>query len=364
MLNKELIQYEANKIGIEKIGFTNILDYSYLSKQLRDREKIGYSCELEEKDINKRIFINDTFPNCSSIITAAFPYGFNFQRKALNYHGQLSVSTFGIDYHKVINEKLSKLVEKLKKYINFNYKICVDTAPFIDREICKNSNLGYYGKNHMLINDDYGSLMFLGYILLDQKIGDMKSNNKVDICGECNLCIKHCPNKAIKDNGYMDSSRCISYLTQTKKYIPLEYREKMGNAIYGCDICQLVCPKNKSILETEHGYDYSTLIIDLEEIMSITNKEFIHKYGNMAGSWRGKNIWKRNSFISAANLHFKKVLPKIIDNLDSKSNMIKTYASWALIKLNKKIGKDLINNKIKYENEKIKEEYKKLLERT
>ena len=300
---KEIIIECSKKIGIDVIGLTDVLQYNYLEKYLKDRIIKNYNCEFENNDLTKRLNVKEYFPSCKSIIAVSIPYAEGYKQNKCKNTGLISVSSYGKDYHIKVNEKLEQLAEKINSYTYVNYKICVDTSPLLDREICKNSGIGNYGRNSLLINDKYGSFMFLGYLLIDREIDNIKNHlENVDVCKNCNLCIKSCPNNAIKENREIDTKRCISYLTQTREYIPLEFRPKMGNSIYGCDTCQIVCPKNKHILEIDRGHDYSNLSVNIQELITISNKQFKLKYGHTSGSWRGKNIWKRNAIIVAANL--------------------------------------------------------------
>lgn len=359
-MKKEIIKI-TNKLGINEIGFTNILDLSYLVPIIKERIDNEYNCEFEEKDIDKRINIKDYFPKVNSIIVALFPYAHGY--KALNEHkkGNLSVSSFGVDYHNVVRQKLERVALDIDRKYKHEYKICVDTSPLLDRAICKNAGLGYIGRNNMFINNTYGSFAFIGYILTSLNI-ECDNNIINNHCKECKICINKCPNNAIKSNGIIDTNRCVSYLTQTKKYIPFEYRKSMGNQIYGCDVCQLNCPKNKKILDIKNNIDYSSLLVDLKDILTISNKDFRRNYGIVAGSWRGKNIWKRNAIIACANQKLNCYYDIIKQELYSKNDMLKMYAAWSIIKMDRIKSKDLLYNMIKYENEQIKDEYNKILE--
>lgn len=358
---KSEIKKLSNSLGISKVGFTDILDLSYLLPIIKERKDNKYNCEFEESNIYKRVNIKDYFPQVNSIIVGLFPYAHGY--KSLNEHkkGNLSVSSYGLDYHNVVREKLNKLSEAIDSKYKHEYKICVDTSPLLDRAICKNAGLGYIGKNNMFINDIYGSFTFIGYILTSLNIESENNiiNNK---CGDCKICINKCPNSAIKSNGIIDTNRCLSYLTQTKKYIPFEYRVSMGNQIYGCDVCQINCPKNKKILDIKTSIDYSSLLIDIEDILTISNKDFKRKYGVVAGSWRGKNIWKRNAIIVCANQQLRCYYDILKQELYSKNDMIKMYAAWTIMKLDRIKSKDILNNMLKYENDIVKDEYKKILE--
>lgn len=360
---KQVILDIANDMNIENIGFTNVLNYDYLENLLNDRAGKKYNNELEENDIKKRLDVRNIFPKCKSIIAIGFPYAKGYKKINSKDKGLLSVVSFGEDYHIKLKMLLNNFAKKINEYINFDYMICVDTSPLIDREICKNAGIGNYGKNSLLINEIYGSFMYLGYILTDLIIEPINNNYKnIDICKDCNICVKSCPNNAILKDGGINTKKCISYLTQTKSYINFEYRKNMNNQIYGCDICQLVCPKNSKILSMESANNYDELLVNLEELLVMKNIEFNKKYGNMSGSWRGKNIWKRNAIISIANLDIKSMFYKVKDELNNPSDMIKIYAAGAIMVLNKQKASDILNSNMKCENDIIINEYKKLLE--
>ncbi len=360
---KQIIKEIAEKNGIKIIGFTTVTEYNYLEQLLIERKKMSYNNELEEQDLNRRLSAKNIFPECKSIIAIGVPYAAGYKKPYVKDRGLLSISSYNDDYHNILKKLLNSFAEKINIYFPFKYKICVDTSPLIDREICKNAGIGSYGKNSLLIHEEWGSFIFLGYILTNLEIDSDSNNlNNDDICTNCTICIKSCPNGAILNNGGINTKKCISYLTQTKTYIPVEYRKSMSNQIYGCDICQLVCPKNKKNLDKEVLYDYNRLTVDLKEMMNMTNNDFKGKYGHIAGSWRGKNIWKRNSIISITNLGLNSMFEAVKKELENPSDMIKIYAAWSILTLNRHKACDILHNNFKYENAMIVKEYKKLME--
>jgi len=358
---KQIIADVAQNMGIDIIGFTQILNYGYLSDLLHERANMGYNSEFEDQDINKRLDVRNVFPKCKSIIAIGVPYAQGYKKPVTSCKGLLSVVSYGEDYHKKVALILNNLALEIKKQINFEYVSCVDTSPLMDREICKNAGIGQYGKNSLLINDRYGSFINLGYLLTDMEISN-STINTVDICNDCDICVKSCPNNAIFKDGGINSKRCVSNLTQTKNYIPLEYRHNMSNQIYGCDICQLACPKNKNNMKIKSNNDYSYLMVDLAELLKISKMDFNKKYGSLSGSWRGKNVWKRNALISIGNLGLFSMFDIVKNELENPSEMIKIYSAWSLIQLNRQKASEVLNNNLKYENDSIKMEYIKLLE--
>lgn len=358
---KQKIYEVAYDMSYEIVGITSVLNYDYLRPIFNERVDRNYYNELQEQDIEKRLNAKNVFIDCKSIIAVGFSYAKGYKNIDKKDKGLISLISYGEDYHQIVYKSLKVFANKLEKYINFKYKICVDTTPLVDKEICRNSGIGNYGKNSLLINEDFGSFIYLGYLLTNIEIEE-NDNKFIDICKDCDICIKSCPNNAILTNGKINTKKCVSYLTQTKNYIPVEYRKKMGNHIYGCDVCQLVCPKNEKILLKKSTNDYRELLVDLKELLSITNSQFINKYGSTSGGWRGKNIWKRNAIISIANLDLKNMFDLLKDELKNPSDMIKIYSAWTLLNLNRKKAVDILYSNLKYENDIIVDEYNKLLE--
>nr|WP_312578560.1 tRNA epoxyqueuosine(34) reductase QueG [Sedimentibacter sp.] len=359
---KQKIYEVANDMGYEMFGITSIIDYDSLRSILNSRINNNYYNELQEQNIEKRLNAKNVFPECKSIIAVGFSYAKGYKIINSKNKGLISLISFGEDYHHIVNESLKEFGKRLEKYFSFKYKICVDTSPLIDKEICRRAGIGNYGKNSLLINEDFGSFIYLGYLLTDLDIVEKGNDKYIDICKDCDICIKLCPNNAILKNGKVNTKRCISYLTQTKNYIPIEYRKNMGNHIYGCDVCQLVCPKNQKTLTTESSSNYKKLLVDLKELLSISNSQFADKYGNTSGGWRGKNIWKRNAIISITNLDLKYMFDLVKEELKNQSNMIKIYSAWSMMILNKQKASDILYSNLKYEKDIVMYEYKKLLE--
>ena len=328
----EYVIKKSKELDIDIIGFTDSSPFLGAKEILLRRQKENKQTEFEEKDIEKRINPLITLDSCKSIIVIGISYNIdNHDKVEFGLRGRLSRSSWGIDYHKVLNNKLELLIKELEKELDFEYKSFVDTGPLIDRELAKRAGIGYFGKNCSIINDDYGSFIFLGYILTNLKLdSSVKVEGK---CGDCNLCIKACPTKALEEHYSLNPKRCISYLTQTKENIPLEFREKMGITIYGCDTCQNVCPKNKEIIKSNHKEfipEITKGYMDIEELLFISNKEFKKRYGNMSGSWRGKTILKRNAIIALGNMKKEENLNLLIRELKSQNPMIREYASWSI----------------------------------
>jgi epoxyqueuosine reductase len=219
---------------------------------------------------------------------------------------KISRYAYGEDYHKVVRRKLKALVSELKKEIgDFNARVFVDSAPVLERDWAKRSGQGWIGKNTLLIHPKKGSYFFLAEIILDV---DLEYDHPMrDHCGTCTKCIDACPTEAISPQGYlMDGSKCISYLTiELKSQIPASFKEQMEGWIYGCDICQEVCPWNRfSTPHAEPAFEMSDQLRDMkgEDWLEITQEVFDGLFSKSAVKRAGYEGLKRNiKFLSSDN---------------------------------------------------------------
>lgn len=304
---KDKIIKMSKDLNIDLIGFCNSDILSNRENYLFERKIQGNFTEFEEQDINKKINPKLSFMNTKTIIVIGLNYfSYKNDEKIPPNHGKLSRSSWGKDYHLVLKEKIESLIAQMKKLTSFNYKYFIDTGPLMERELANKAGLGYYGKNCSIINETYGSYIFLGHILTDLEIEVAEPINST--CGSCRKCIDACPTGALYEPFKVNPKKCISYLTQTKEPLKIEDFKKIGKQIYGCDICQNVCPKNLNIPETKHK-DFKPIFttIDLMELFNMSNREFRNKYKIIAASWRGKNILIRNGKIILGENPYKKI---------------------------------------------------------
>ena len=211
---------------------------------------------------------------------------------------KLGIMTFDkIRKNEIHDKDFNEICEEIKsKDEKFEYKIFADNGPLVDRYLAYLAGLGYYGINNNLITDKYGSYVFIGYIVNNYNLEPDEKLNKN--CMKCNKCVKYCPGNALEGNYQMDPKKCVSYITQKKEELTDEEKEKMrkNKTIFGCDVCQNVCPHNQDVEISNIEAFTTNLITNLseEEINSISNKEFKRRYNDRAFSWRGRNIIKRN----------------------------------------------------------------------
>lgn len=366
---EDKIRLEAERVGIDALGIASAYDGEKIGGILRERKLSGWELEFEHGDIEDRTRPERLLEDYSSIIALAVSY--NFARPSERegggmIHGVMSISAIGEDYHKVVREKAERLMESITAEHPSEYYIGVDTSPLLDREIAAEAGIGCFGKNTSIINPELGSRIFLGYILTTL---ELECGQKLeDVCGSCDICVKACPTNALQGDYTINPKRCIAYLTQTKQNIPFELRERMGFKIYGCDVCQNACPKNKetklgrakNFMSAEGpGLEYST-IVDIQKLLSMTNREFKESYGKTASGWRGRNVLKRNAFIALGNSGDRSYTELIKPFLADKSDLVKEYALWALMKLDFEGTAKYIEENTGLLDEELQDEYREI----
>ncbi len=210
-----------------------------------------------------------------------------------------SMYTFGKDYHLVLKEKMAKVMQGF----DYEYEFAVDNHPFDERLAAQLAGIGFFGKNQLIINPSYGSFIFLGIIFINLDM-DIEIIKKIDdSCGDCRICIDSCPTNSLLNPGY-DREKCISDFNQTKKILS-ETEIKVNYCIFGCDICQLVCPKNINIKPTTHDeFAFSGKeAIAIRDLLTLSEKQFKEKYEDMAYLWKGKTILMRNALTLLLRQH-------------------------------------------------------------
>lgn len=216
----------------------------------------------------------------------------------------VSIYARGRDYHKVMRNRLQDLAKRIESKIGtFGYRVFTDSAPLMEVELAKKAGLGWRGKHTLLLNRESGSTFFLGEILVDIPLS-IDAEQEAH-CGTCQACIEICPTQAITAPYQLDARRCISYLTiENPGTIPVEFRKAMGNRIYGCDDCQLICPWNKFAQRTalpdfaqRHGLGSASLL----ELWSWTEADFEKRHEGSAIRRIGYSRWRRNIAVALGN---------------------------------------------------------------
>ncbi len=248
--------------------------------------------------------------------------------------GYVSRYALGRDYHKLLRARLQQLADRIATTIGpFGYRAFVDSAPVLEKALARNAGLGWIGKHSNLINRNAGSWFFLGELYTDLPLPVDKQ--ATEHCGTCVRCIDICPTQAIIAPYQVDARRCISYLTiELRGSIPIEFRAAMGNRIYGCDDCQLVCPWNKFARKTaepdfraRHKLDGSALI----ELFGWSEDQFLKRTEGSAIRRIGYECWLRNIAVALGNAPFDEAIVAALKaRVNHPSTLVQEHVYWAL----------------------------------
>lgn len=249
-------------------------------------------------------------------------------------HAYVARYALGRDYHKLMRTRLQKLADRIGEHAGtFGYRVFVDSAPVLERALARDAGLGWIGKNACVINKSAGSWFFLGEIFTDLPLPvDQPASAH---CGTCTRCIDICPTQAIIAPNRIDARRCISYLTiELKGAIPEEFRVAIGNRIFGCDDCQLVCPWNKFArrfdepdFRARNSLDQATLA----ELFAWTEEEFLQRTEGSAIRRTGYENWLRNIAVALGNApHTDAVVAALHSRHDHPSELVREHVAWAL----------------------------------
>jgi epoxyqueuosine reductase len=280
-------------------------------------------------------------PGCKSILVLGMrhPKVANDQRKPSS-SGYIAAYARGEDYHIAIPAKLKILERFIEQEAGMavSLRSYTDTGPLLERDLAQRAGLGWIGKNTCLINPKIGSFFFLAEILLDIEL-DADQPFTADRCGSCTRCIEACPTACILPDRTLDANRCISYLTiENKGEIPPDLRSKVGNWIFGCDICQEVCPWNQdttpiveSIIEPRRGIP----VIDLTADLSLTAQEFNKKFKTSPILRARRGGYLRNVSVVLGNQKDPASIPALEIIAEKEDELVRLHARWALEQIRK-----------------------------
>jgi len=356
---RESITELSSARGFQATGFSDVQLHKH-EEHLQRWLDNGYHGEMEymQRHGSKRSRPQELLPGTVSVISVRMDY---WPANAVDAqallerpaHAYVSRYAVGRDYHKLMRKRLQQLADDItEKYGAFGYRVFVDSAPVLEKALAEKAGLGWIGKHSNLLQEKTGSWFFIGEILTDLPLIDQpptdkqSSSNQVlkiaagnnlntSHCGSCTACLDACPTDAIVAPYKVDARRCISYLTiELRTSIPIEFRKAMGNRIYGCDDCQLVCPFNKfskptceADFEPRHALDNSKLV----DLFGWNREEFLHRTEGSPIRRIGYECWLRNIAVALGNG------PSNDDAIDAlrarandESSLVREHTQWAL----------------------------------
>jgi len=299
-LTNQIVIAKAKELGFDLIGFARAELLEKEIKNLKEWLNKGYHATMEymNRNIEKRFDVRNILPEAKSVISLAINYFVvdNYTNK--NGTGKVSRYAWGKDYHLIMWEKLEILEDELKAIEpSFQSKFYVDTGPVMDKVWAVRSGVGWMGKHTNVISREIGSWFFLATMITNY---EFEYNELIpDYCGTCRACIDACPTGAIVNEYVLDSNRCISFLTiENKGEIPEEFKDKFDNWIFGCDICQDVCPWNKKFSKPTSEHEFNTKAnkeLEIDKILNMTDEEFKERFQSSPISRAKLSGLKRNA---------------------------------------------------------------------
>ncbi len=340
--NCRLIIDYAKKLGFNEVRVAPVSLAPEYDQTFRDWTDQGFHGEMQylSNRIVNNIRVSDLLKNTKSVINLASNY-YPFEEQGPRAGGQISRYAVSRDYHKIIKKRLKQICTYINDEFSGETKAFVDTGPILEKAFSETSGIGYIGKNGCLITEACGSWVFLSVILTSLDLPADLNSMKIN-CGNCTRCIDACPTDAINTNKTLDARRCISYLTiENRSSIQDELKSKMSNWIFGCDICQEVCPHNVRAQPTEdrefRSRRFSDRYIPLDDILKIKDdKEFLEKFSGTAIMRARRRGLIRNACVAAGNSGDLNLIPLLENIRNMDDAMLAEHAQWALERLQNK----------------------------
>ncbi len=344
------------ELGFQQVGIADIDLTSHEGKlqQWLDNNFHGEMSFMERHGM-KRARPAELLPGTISVVSVRLDYlppSASFAENLQNpQQAYVSRYALGRDYHKVIRNKLKKLGEKIAQEIDqedLAFRPFVDSAPVLERPLAEKAGLGWVGKHSLLLDENAGSWFFLGELFLP--IALPVGEPQAEQCGSCVACMTICPTQAIVEPYVVDSRRCISYLTiELKGDIPEEFRRAMGNRIYGCDDCQLICPWNRHAQLSQEPDFLPRDALNKPDLLTIwrwTESEFLKITEGSPIRRIGYSAWMRNIAIALGNMPFSLVvIGALQQRLGEVSDMVDRHIQWALSEQNQKADQQGLDNR-------------------
>jgi epoxyqueuosine reductase len=337
---KERIAREANALGFQAVRFAGADPPPGAGAALDTFLADGRQGDMAwlAANADRRKSPRAIWPDVKSIIILGMSYGPErdpLQVLGERSRGAISVYAQGADYHDVIKSKLKVLAARVQDVAQGEVKVFVDTAPVMEKPIAAKAGLGWQGKHTNLVSRDFGSWLFLGAIFTTAEIDP--DTPEEDHCGACRRCLDVCPTNAFVAPYQLDARACISYLTiEHKGHIAPEFRERMGNRIFGCDDCLAVCPWNKFATvarEAKLSVRAESDNPPLSELLQLDDAGFRARFRGTPIKRTGRDRFLRNVLIAAGNSGDESLVPQVEEHLGDASPLVRAMAVWALSRL-------------------------------
>jgi len=317
----------GDELGLDAVGVTRAEAYAETERHILDRRARGLFADMRftmarpEESCHPESLL----PGARSVVSAALCY-WRPERPLEPGEGRLPRYTWD-DAYAALREKLDAIGRRL----GGEYRVLVDANQHVDREAAARSGVGFYGKNTMLITRRHGSWVVLGTLVTDR---ELESTPPLEAdCGSCTLCIEACPTHALDEPGTLDATRCLSYWTQAPAAIPEDYRAELGAQVYGCDICQDVCPWNRGVEKRRAGEPAGDGHVDLVAWLEADGRSVVDTYDRLYVPRNDPRWLRRNAAVALGNVGTAEHAPALVRAAAGDDEIVAEHARWALARI-------------------------------
>ena len=361
MLTLPQLRSLAAEVGLSVVSVTSSEDLEGARQHLEGWQREGFAAEMEYMNRSSDLLVSPRrlLSAARSVVTIAVFYERVPRLPLEQGHGRIARYAWGRDYHKVLRRRLKALLEATERYLGHSVqsRVFADSVPLLERALANRSGLGFIGKNTMAILPKEGSFFFLGELLWDVEVESPPKAPSAAHCGSCTRCISQCPTGAFVKERVLDARRCISYLTIEKRSaLTHQEREWLGEWLFGCDVCQEVCPFNVVPLRTrsrDHARELSREqgvgpSLSLERVLSLKgDTEFTALFKGTPLMRAKRAGLARNAAIVAANTHSDFLFPVLVDLAQGDpAPLVRRHALWASAVISSRTGgRDIVRVK-------------------
>jgi epoxyqueuosine reductase len=320
----------AADLGLDVVGAAPAEPYSDTERHIRDRRERGLFARMRFTMARPEVSCHPErlLDGARTVVSAALCY-YEAGREATADEGRLPRYTWRDGY-----QDLRDRLDALGRRLGGSYRVLVDSNDHVDREAAVRAGVGFYGRNTMVITSSHGSWVVLGTLVTDVEV-EATPALELD-CGSCRLCIDACPTGALDDPGTLDANRCLSYWTQAPEPIPDDYREELGSMVYGCDICQDVCPWNNAVEKRRAGIPLAadaTPVVDLREWLECDGGELVEELDRLYVPRKDPRWLRRNALVAAGNTGTEALAPVVRGYAAGDDPVLAETAQWTLARI-------------------------------
>ncbi|MEX2211475.1 MAG: tRNA epoxyqueuosine(34) reductase QueG [Gaiellaceae bacterium] len=322
----------AEELGIDVVGAAPAAAYESTERHIRERRERGLFADMRFTMAQPEVSCHpeQLLPGARTVVSAALCYYAPGGEPGPG-EGRLARYTWQDHY-----ARLREQLDALGRVLGGEYRVLVDANQHVDREGAARAGVGFYGKNTLLITRTHGSWVVLGTLVTQAEV---EATPALDLdCGNCRLCIDACPTGALDEPGTLDSTKCLSYWTQAPAPIPEHYRAELGAQVYGCDICQDVCPWNRGVEKRRAEADAQGGTVDLVEWLRADGDELVRRYERLYVPRNDPSYLRRNALVALGNTGGPEEREAVAAYADDADPLLREQAEWALARIDERAG--------------------------